>query len=319
MANVVRNSTLKSQMTGRERLTAAIDLKEVDRIPWAPKVFAGHYRSGTSPEHQKMSIAEFADVLNCDAIGWDSTVSARTTNVTRETIRDGNVTATITRTPVGEIRSASTWSEETKTHHPTEFALKGPKDYEVARYIAEHTTYEPAFGPHERMRKSVGDRGVVFTSGPSTPLMSLIQNGIGMPDIYYHLVDHTQAFDDLYEVEVDRCCRYYEAVAKSDAEYVITQENTSTTLVSPGLYEKYCLPVKKRYCEITRDAGKTHILHMCGCLKGLLPQILQAGADAWESFSPPPIGDTHLVDGRDVAGDEVSLIGGMNALTHRVR
>lgn len=58
MPSFVRASTLKSQMTGKERLSAAVRFGEVDRIPWAPKIFIGHCRSGTSPEHQKMSIAE---------------------------------------------------------------------------------------------------------------------------------------------------------------------------------------------------------------------------------------------------------------------
>ena len=315
MANVIRSSTLKRQMTGKERLAAAIKFGEVDRIPWAPKVFAGHYRSGTSPEHREMSIAEFADVLNCDAIGWGGAVVPKTANVTRETVRDGSVTTTITRTPVGEVRSASAWSEETQTHHPAEFPLKTSKDYDVAKYIAEHTTYEPAGGGYEKLLESVGDRGVAFTAGPSTPLMALIQGTIGMPYVYYHMADYPEAFDELYEVEVDRCCRHYEAIAKSDAEYVITNENTSTTLVSPDLYGKYCLPVKKKYCEIIKGAGKTYMLHMCGRLKGLLPMIYQAGADCWESFSPPPIGDTYFKDGRDAVGDDVSLVGGMNALT----
>jgi len=314
MANVVNADSLKNQMTGKERLEAALKLEEVDRIPWAPKVFIGHYRSGTSPEHQKMSIAEFADVLNCDAIAWDSLVKTTVTNVTHETVKDGPVTRRITRTAVGEIVSASTWSPETHSGHPSEFPLKNPKDYEVAKYIAEHTTFEPNIGPHAEMLKSVGDRGIVITTGPGTPLMTMIQNTIGMPQIYYHLSDYREEFDELYDVEADRWRRYYGALAQTDAEYVCTQENTSTTLVSPALYEKYCLPLKKRACEIAKGAGKHYMLHMCGCLKGLLPYIHEVGADSWESFTPPPIGDTYFSDGRKVV-DDVCLVGGMNAVT----
>lgn len=161
---------MKSQMTGKERPEAALKLEEVDRIPWAPKVLIGHYRSGTSSAQREMSIAEFADVLNCDAIAWNVLV---------------------------------------KTH----------------------------------------------------------------------------------------------------------QENTSSTLVSPDLYGKYCLPLKKKACEMITGAGKHFMLHMCGCLRDLLPQILEVGADSWESFTPPPIGDTLFKDGREVSPDEVCLIGGMNAAT----
>ena len=314
MPNVVSADSLREQMTGKERLEAALKLEEVDRIPWAPKVFIGHYRSGTTSEHQKMSVAEFADMLNCDAIAWDVLVRARPAGVTQETVKDDLVTRRITRTPVGEIVSASAWSPETHTGPPAEFPLKGPKDYEVAKYIAEHTTYEPIPDQHEEMLKSVGDRGIVVTTGPGTPLMAMIQNSIGMPQIYYHLVDYREALDELHEAETDRWCRYYEALAQTDAEFVCTQENTSTTLVSPALYEEYCLPLKKRACEIVKSAGKHYMLHMCGCLKGLLPHIHRVGADSWESFTPPPIGDTYFSDGREI-GSDVCLIGGMNAVT----
>ena len=314
MASIVRGKSPRMRMTGRERLEAALRCEEVDRVPWAPKVFIGHYRSGTSAAHQAMSVAEFADVLNCDAIAWDNLVTARTENVTHEAVRDGHTVTRITRTPVGEIVSGSSWSPETHSGHPTEFPLKGPRDYEVATYIAEHTEFEVEGDRHEATLESVGDRGIVITTGPGTPLMTLIQNTIGMPQVYYHLNDYQKEFDELYEAESDRWCRYYETLAKSDAEYVCTQENTSTTLVSPALYEKYCLPLKRKAREIMGRAGKHYMLHMCGCLKALLPQIDEVRADSWESFTPPPIGDTHFGDGRRVAGDGVCLIGGMNAV-----
>ena len=217
MANIVSTRSLREQMTGKERLEAALRLDEVDRIPWAPKVFIGHYRSGTSSAHQSMSIAEFASVLHCDAIAWDSLVKARSTNVTQEIVRDGLVTSRITTTPVGEIVSASTRSPDTHSSHPTEFPLKSPSDYEVAKYIAEHTTFEPAAGVHEQALASVGDRGIVVTTGPGTPLMTMIQNTVGMPHIYFHMADHRQEFDELFEAEAANWLRHYEAIAQTDA------------------------------------------------------------------------------------------------------
>ena len=105
----VRADSLGSRMSGKERLEAALRFQEVDRVPWAPKVFIGHYRSGTSARHQEMSVAEFADVLNCDAIAWDHLVERHYENVETETIKKGNDVLTIRKTPVGELRSVSSW------------------------------------------------------------------------------------------------------------------------------------------------------------------------------------------------------------------
>lgn len=313
VATLATHGLSGSRMSGKERLEAALECEEVDRVPWAPKVFIGHYRSGTSAVHQRMSIAEFADVLHCDAIAWDNLIAARTDGVTHGTTKQGHTTTRLTQTPVGQLRQSWTWSPEAHTSHPTEFPLKGPGDYEVAKYIAEHTIYEPVSGRHQEMLRSVGDRGVVVTAAPGTPLMTLLQNTIGMPQAYYHITDYQRQFDELFEVEADGWSRYYDALATTDAEFVCTQENTSTTLISPALYRKYCLPLKKRARKLMHRAGKHYMLHMCGCLQDLLPDILEAGADSWESFTPPPIGDTLFQDGRAVAGDAVSLVGGINA------
>jgi hypothetical protein len=261
-----------------------------------------------------MSVAEFADVLNCDAIAWEHLVERHYENVETETVRKGNDVLTIRKTPVGELRSVSSWRDEVHTWHPTEFPVKSREDYETAMYIAEHTSFEPAQGVHEQNLKATGDRGVVMSYADGTPLMAMLQGTIGMPEAYYHMNDYPQEFDRWYEVEVDRFLRYYEAYARSDAEYITIHENTSSTLVSPDLYRKYCLPAKKKMADIVKAAGKVCVLHMCGTLMDLMPDIKQVGADCWESFTPPPNGDTYFEDGRQAVGDDVSLVGGMNAV-----
>jgi hypothetical protein len=315
MASLKKTRTRPSRMTGKERLSAALRFQDVDRVPWAPKVFIGHYRRGTAPALQKMPIAQFADTLNCDAIGWDRPVTTKHhRNVTIQVAQKGRHRIRTVTTPVGVLRSIHTFSPEAQTYHPTEYPLKRAEDYKVAQFVSENTSYEPCPSVHDETLRSVGDRGIVMSHGLGTPFMELLQGGIGIPGIYYHMEDHADAFADLYAVESDRYVRFYEAYAQTGAEYVVTHENTSSSLVSPAIYRTYCLPLKKAFCRIMRDAGKMPILHMCGTLRQLLPLIDEAGADAWESFTPPPNGDTTFADGRRVAGERVCLVGGLNAV-----
>lgn len=102
MASVATHGLPGSRMSGKERLEAAVRCEEVDRVPWAPKVFIGHYRSGTSAAHQRMSVAEFADVLHCDAIAWENLITAKADGVTHETTKHGHTTTRLTQTPVGD-------------------------------------------------------------------------------------------------------------------------------------------------------------------------------------------------------------------------
>lgn len=314
MATISRSATLGSAMSGKERLAAALRCREVDRVPWAPKVFIGHYRSGVAPEHRSKSIAAFAELLNCDAMAWDSLVETVVKDVTSERIDTPDGRVTITTTPVGALRCRHGWSPESHTHHILEHPLKSPDDYKIAQYIAENTTYRPIPGRHAEVVKATGDRGVVISYGPGTPMMDLLQFRVGMPQTYFHRRDYPEAFQALYEAEADAFIRYYQAYAETDAEYILPHENTSSILLSPEMYREYCLPLKQRLCRIVKRAGKICILHMCGTLKGLLPLVKEVGADGWESFTPPPIGDVFFSDGRRIAGDGVSLTGGMNAV-----
>ena len=55
------------------------------------------------------------------------------------------------------------------------------------------------------------------------------------------------------------------------------------------------------------------VLHMCGHLKHLLPELAQIPVRAFEAFTSPTLGNTSLLDGRSACPDKC-LIGGTNAM-----
>jgi hypothetical protein len=99
----------------------------------------------------------------------------------------------------------------------------------------------------------------------------------------------------------------------SPVDMLYLTENTSTTLISPAQYTRYCLPHVRAYGEIARSYGRLLALHMCGHLKLLLPTLAGLPAHAFEAFTSPPVGNTRLAEGRAVCMDKC-LIGGTNAV-----
>ena len=95
-------------------------------------------------------------------------------------------------------------------------------------------------------------------------------------------------------------------------EFIYLLENTSTTLVSPEQYRKYNLKHICEYRDIIDGTDNYYILHMCGLLKNLLPDLNKTNAVAFEAFTSYPVGDTDLIDGRNTCPDKC-LIGGTNA------
>jgi hypothetical protein len=161
--------------------------------------------------------------------------------------------------------------------------------------------------------EDVGESTVVTTGIGISPLMDWIQHLAGIENAHFMLWDYQEDVEALFEAMHKLLCRRAEIIAeKSPAPVVFSTENTSTTLISPDMFRKYCYEHLMDYGNIVSSAGKVHLLHMCGHLKDVLPDIGKLPAAGIEAFTSPTLGNTTLSDGRMACPDK-SLVGGTNA------
>ena len=59
---------------------------------------------------------------------------------------------------------------------------------------------------------------------------------------------------------------------------------------------------------------KLLLLHACGHLHDLLPQIAKTGLDGVESLTPPPTGNVELSYARKILGPDMTIIGGLDPI-----
>jgi len=144
-------------------------------------------------------------------------------------------------------------------------------------------------------------------------LMDWLQYLAGLENGLLLLADHPSEVEALFEQMHSGLCRKAEIIAERDPHLVVyVVENTSTTLISPTLFQRYCVPHLSDYGRILTAADKLCVLHMCGKLKALLPDIAPLPAAAVEAFTSPPVGNTTLRDGRSACPAKC-FIGGTNA------
>lgn len=161
--------------------------------------------------------------------------------------------------------------------------------------------------------RGLGERGIATTSLGVSPLMNWIQHIAGIEEGLLMLKDAPEQVETLFDHMHRLLCRRAEIMAeRSPYAAIYSVENTSTTLISPELFLRYCFRHLMEYGGIIRSAGKIHLLHMCGQLKMLLPDIDALPAAGIEAFTSPPVGNTTLLDGR-TACPAKCLIGGTNA------
>ncbi len=308
----------QDRMTSRERVLAAYRGQEVDRLPYWAKVANGTWRTSQPAGVRDWSDVELLDYIHADGLfGCHNVIRVTRPHVTVVKTDGGDGRRTVTRTPDGDMTERWALDAYTNSWHPVEFPIKTREDLRRFRWVYKDVKVEvdpEGVAKANARRAEIGERGVLLAYWGTSPLMHLVEHAIGPVDTHLMLADHPDEMDELIEVMHQDCRRIVQTIAENTAaDFVVSVENTSTTLISPAQFEKYCYRHLCDYGRIIRQAGKEHELHMCGHTRALLPLIDTIPAASMEAFTSPTLGNTRLVDGRTCAPSK-TLIGGTNVM-----
>jgi len=304
-------------MTRKERFERALKREEVDRLPFWVKIFGASYLDFQEEKYRTMGELALADYLHLDHMaGGGAPVACTNDRVEQHAEREDARRVVRYKTPDRTLTMGERWDEGSHSWHPVEFPIKDRDDLRAACQLYEHNRFaideEQLPRCHERLQ-AVGDRGVVMTGIGISPLMNLIQHLIGPERTYFFLADYPDEMDELIGLMHEERLRYLRCLLSNcPYDYIVSGENTSTTLLSPAVFEKYCWRHLNDYGRLIKEHGKSHVLHMCGKLKALLPRTDELPADAIEAYTAPPVGNTTLAD-RVALCPTKAVIGGTDA------
>jgi uroporphyrinogen-III decarboxylase len=172
-----------------------------------------------------------------------------------------------------------------------EHPVKNAGDIRALRFMIEDTVYEPDYENYVRVKEDLEGDGIVTVWADYTPLMKIIIRHMGFKTFAIMYRRNRGVIEELVEALDKSFLKMYRIIADSPAEIVRVGDNIDSTLVSPSIFEKYCLPYYNKYTDILHEKGKTVISHMDGRLKALENIIGKTKLDAVEAFTPPPGGD----------------------------
>jgi uroporphyrinogen-III decarboxylase len=87
----------------------------------------------------------------------------------------------------------------------------------------------------------------------------------------------------------------------------------SMSVISPAIFEEYCVPYDRPVSEALRQIGIRTVYHTCGKMMAQLELIKQTGCNASETLTPRGMGgDADLRRIKATLGDQMALIGGFN-------
>lgn len=307
-------------MTSKERWLAAVHMEPVDRLPFWPKLNSAYSRAQTGLFHN-MDSNSIHDWIGSDKhIGVSSCVKEVRKNTAVETTTQNGVQKTVYRTLHGKMELIKRFDVPSQSWHPVAFPVRSLDDIRLMTDFFSDVTVEldeEAIQQTKEQVTKIGDEALTINGIGESPLMYWVEWLAGVESAHYFLMDYAQEVEALFEVIHQILLKKTEIlVENSVADVFYFIENTSTTLISPDQYQKYCYRHIQEYGEITRAAGRPLILHMCGHLKALLPDLASLSVEAFEAFTSPTLGNTTLLDGRSNCPDKC-LIGGTNAMLWR--
>ena len=308
---------MRESMTSKERWLAAARMEPVDRLPFWPKLDAAYPRA-QGGRLRDAAIDAIHDWVGSDKHVWVAPcVREVRVRTSLEVSTQGKVRRTAYRTPHGETEMITRFDEASQAWHPTRFPVRTRAEVRLMTAYFEDTAVELDRVLLEQARArmaEVGQDGVVCSSIGESPLMRWVEWIAGVENAHLLLADYPEEVEVLFEAMHRVLLEKTRIVAEhSPVDMLYMTENTSTTLISPQQYRRYCYRHIQAYGEIARRYGRILALHMCGHLKLLLPMLSELPAQVFEAFTSPPVGNTRLAEGRAACPDKC-LIGGTNAV-----
>jgi uroporphyrinogen-III decarboxylase len=304
-------------MTVRERWLAAIQLQPVDRLPFWPKL-GGNYPAAQATPFREQRVDEIHRWIGSDRHNFVAAPFRETYRQGgKEVVREGSLRRSIFHTPHGDREMVEQYDDPSGAWHP----IRSPVEtIEHVRWLTDfyaNASAEPNFEAIQEVRdqcQRVGDDAILATGTWESPLMYFVEHLAGIEGAHALLADHPGEVEGLFAAMHRLLLRIIEVTAAhTPADLIYLTENTSTTLISPAQYRRYCVPCIAEYGRLTRAAGKPLVLHMCGHLKALLPELSSLPVEAFEAFTAPTLGNTTLLDGRTGCPDKC-LVGGTHAM-----
>lgn len=304
-------------MTPKERWLAAIHMKPIDRLPFWPKLNAAYSRAQYAP-FCNMNNDAIHDWIGSDKhTGITGCIEEKRKTTSVQTSENNGIMRTIYRTPYGETDLIQRFDEQSQSWHPTKFPVESLDDIRLMTKIFNDVEVElddEGLQKAKEQYKNIGEDALAADSIGVSPLMHWVELLAGVEMSHYMLMDHQNEVEELFDAIHKVLLKKTELLsANSPVDALYMTENTSTTLISPEQYQRYCYKHIYEYAQITRQANRNLILHMCGHLKALLPDLATLPVEGFEAFTSPTLGNTTLLDGRTQCPDKC-LIGGTNAM-----
>jgi hypothetical protein len=282
-------------MTIRERMTAVLQGKLPDRIPFA--MYNNMFRYGTCERTERNNglgiIARGTGVSMINPpffVRPDCLSAAKNTDFSIRYKWNGKQLVEVHEfnTPVGLI-SQHTVKDSFGGNHRIKYYVESKEDYKILQYCIENSMMQVHEEIIEEQLRTLGDDGVLFYRLDRSPYQKLLIELAGAEKFLVDLFLEKKLLQELMETIEQRLLEQFEYALQSKAKLLWLPDNVTCDLTPPDAFKAYCLPYYNKLGQECKKNNKTLIVHLDGKLRGLKDQISQAQFDVVDSFSLPEV------------------------------
>jgi len=247
-----------------------------------------------------------ADFTKCSTAEWVDEVEVVSNHPDRRVVHH-----TI-RTPEGDLTYKT--AGDRKTTWITEYLIKRDDDAERIRKYMPVPVLDPE--PVRRAYDAVGDRGILrgFVWGDQAGCWQHACCLMDVSQLILKCFDEPDWVQAMLEALLEKKLRFIESMKGAKFDLIETGGGAaSSTLISPKLHEKFCLPFDRKMHDALHELGFAVTYHTCGGTRGIEEMILANGCDVSETLAPTSIGGNQEPwEFKAKVGDRVALIGGVD-------
>ena len=307
-------------MTPRDRFIAVLDARVPDKTVWVSRLdiwYNARKRNGTLPKQvAHLSLPETEDFLGMGRSARDAEVfKVRYENVQERTCGDADHTTHKFITPVGEVSCTYAHPESFRRDGTgrvlTKHYIETLRDYDVMRYVAEHTRYQATYEDYQQYDRRIGNAGYPLVVIPYSPIHKIMMSYVGYEQFYYHLADYPHKVHELLEAMEHNYRHMWQVLAASPARFVLHGTHFSSQITPPPIFKKYFIPYFKQFNATMHEAGIKVTFHGDADVSNLLELILECDFDMVDCFATYPLVSCTFDQARQVWGDKIIIWGGV--------
>ncbi len=327
-------------MTSRERVVAAMNLQEPDRVPVMCQLSMGHYLVNLDLDPAQYWIRNDLIIDAFMRLAERYHFDGILINLPGRDPRAGDYVDRIEQTPDAEVIHYTDGGRCVCPYDDLAVHVEAPKmdigdigpqllfyedphtlgglktppfyyDLKPYQWRGEELFPEHMFAIIDGVLAAVGDRLSVH-SEVFSPFTQLLERA-GYESALIGLIQAPDQCHAILQAYTEGTCALAKKQAARGVDAVlISSAFAGGGFISRAMYQEFVLPYERQVAAAVKQTPAKVYTHTCGAIGDRLELMAATGIDGIDTMDPPPLGNTELADAKQQVGDRLFLKGNID-------